>query len=56
MSRLQVWLPSSIILDAANPQTHLTYERQRNEWIARVIPHSTGKDVARFAPMDKNRT
>ncbi|KZV81585.1 hypothetical protein EXIGLDRAFT_779547, partial [Exidia glandulosa HHB12029] len=44
-----------IIRDSSNPALHITYEKQRNEWIGRVIPHSTGKDVARFAPLDKNR-
>ncbi|EJD39230.1 hypothetical protein AURDEDRAFT_116188 [Auricularia subglabra TFB-10046 SS5] len=51
----KVWLPNSIIRDSSNPALHVTYEKQRNEWIGRVIPHSTGKDVARFAPLDKNR-
>lgn len=51
----KVWLPNAVIRDSSNEALHLTYEKQRDEWIARVIPHSTGKDVARFAPLDKNR-
>ncbi|EJD39234.1 hypothetical protein AURDEDRAFT_171623 [Auricularia subglabra TFB-10046 SS5] len=51
----KVWLPNSIIRDSSNPALHVTYERQRNEWIGRIIPHSTGRDVARFGPLDKNR-
>ncbi|EJD34339.1 hypothetical protein AURDEDRAFT_117643 [Auricularia subglabra TFB-10046 SS5] len=51
----KVWLPNNIIRDSSDPVKHLAYEKQRNEWIGRVIPHSTGRDVARFGPLDKNR-
>ncbi|EJD51239.1 hypothetical protein AURDEDRAFT_111851 [Auricularia subglabra TFB-10046 SS5] len=51
----KVWLPTSIIRDSSDAKQSKTYEKQRREWIKTIIPQSSGKDVARFAPLDKRR-